>query len=404
MAHPPYKLVAQVAQARAARITRWMKGPLRKYYHLAFGNRAEKRLITALEKLPLYCQAPDPKAESATDLHEAMKQWTWWPQEDSLGQIKDSVLTLARTERRNPERRPWEMFELVDRRKSKLRLVERVNDLVGHAKDRFIEANFSDLEALSWERDKDKSAQNLLRDIDRIKEDVAAARTIDWAQYKDILSKVLDEECLLNVSGNDVALACYARVLELIVGHRKWGKIRKDSEALVYWLLEIGYPGMSDRNGLEQFNRAASFRWIWERARRLQQKRESKLEKLRQSGIQIEWDQESKEDAGLMELIAKGDLEALATLRQRYWRIVTAITARVMGNNQDAEEIALTVFDKVRKAAPEYVPTPWFKTWLSTIARRTAIDELRRTKAKFVGLGVIEPDDREDWSWQPPEQ
>src|SRR4030095_2918972 len=398
-----------------------MKGALRKHWLAFLGHRPERQLGECLEKLSNYCRAPDPNAKGAPDLDEAMKQFIWWPQEHLLGQLESSVFTLARSERKYPERRPWETFELVDGRKKKLRLLKHINDLVGRARERFIEASFSDLEALAAEPRENKDAADLLRDIHLVTEDISVARTIDWARYKGILLRLSANGKIASASGNDTALACYARVLEMIVDHRKWAKLRKESESLVYWLLKIGYPGGSGRDGVEHFNRMASFRWLWEKARRIQQKRESKLEKLRQSGVRIEWDEESRDDARLMELIAKNDLKALETLQQRYWRMVTGIAARVMRNNQRADEIALKVCDKVRAAAPEYVPTPFFKTWLSTVARRTAIDELRRARRRAYGginevlslfgmtsgVSIIEargPDDSEDWSWQPPEQ
>jgi len=56
-----------------------MKGAIRKYWRAAFGKRAKERLIADLGRLTFYCQPADPKAKGATDLHEAMKQFTYWP-------------------------------------------------------------------------------------------------------------------------------------------------------------------------------------------------------------------------------------------------------------------------------------------------------------------------------------
>jgi hypothetical protein len=418
MPHVPYKLHVEIAKARTTGLTGWLKGASRKYFNVAFGNSVKKQLRSALDKLSLYCQPPDPKAENATDLNAAMRQFTWWPDMFLLKQIQHSVLTLAKTERKDPERqRPWKMFELVDKRNLKLHLIDQINALAGRAKCLFLEANFSDLEALSWELGKDKNAQSLLRDIDRITEDISAGKAIDWAQYEAILSKVSGNGHLARVGGDNIKLACYARVLELIVDHRKWAKLRKDSEPLVYWLLEIGYPRVSGREGLVHFNREAVFGWLWEEARRRQQRREARLEKLRQSGFHKEWDEESREDARLMGLIARGDLKALETLKKRYWGMVGGIVFRVMRDNHLVEDIALLVFDKIRVAAREkYDPAPGFRYWLSTIARNTAIDQLRRhRKANPVrfssfemegepGLWISVPDDPRDWSWQPPGQ
>jgi RNA polymerase sigma-70 factor, ECF subfamily len=341
---------------------------------------AKRRLIDILERLALYCQAPDPQAKGSTDLHEAMKQFTWWPQNDLLKQLENSALTLAMTERKNPSRRIWKAFELVDTRMPTLHLLKHINELVERARERFTEANFSDLEALSWEWREDKDARNLLRDIDRIKENVSAARTIDWAQYKDILARFSDDGHVVHASGNDTALACYARVLELIVDNRRWGKLRKQSEALVFWLLEIGYPRVSGRDGLEQFNRAASFRWICEEGVKVQRKREAKWAKFQQSKRVIKKSKEDIEDDRLMELVRGENTHALATLRKRHEGRVKKFAKQILRSDSAVEDITQKVFIQVWKAAPEYVPAARLTTWLTEIAKNLALNEKNRAK------------------------
>src|SRR5262249_27669916 len=100
-----------------------MKGAIRKYWPPAFGKPAKERLIADLGRLALYCQPADPKAKSATDVDEAMKQFTWWPQRELLEQIEDGVLTIALTQRKYPARRIWKNFELVNKRNRKLHLL-----------------------------------------------------------------------------------------------------------------------------------------------------------------------------------------------------------------------------------------------------------------------------------------
>src|SRR5262249_39229574 len=97
----------------------------------AASNRAEERLKDDLKRLALHCQPPDPRAKNATDLNEAMKQFTWWPNADLLERIEYGVLTIALTQRKYPERQLWKNFVLVNKRKKKLHLVERINELVG---------------------------------------------------------------------------------------------------------------------------------------------------------------------------------------------------------------------------------------------------------------------------------
>jgi RNA polymerase sigma factor (sigma-70 family) len=346
----------------------------------AASNRMEERLRDDLARLTLYCQPPDPKARSATDLDEAMKEFTWWPNANLLERIEDGVLTIALTQRKFPERKIWKNFELVNKRKKKLHLLKQVNDLVERARERFIKANFSDLEALSWECREDKDAQNLLRDIGQIEKDDRAAKTIDWAQYKGILSRFSDDGSVAGASGSDTALACYARVLELIVDHRRWEKLRKESEALVYWLLKIGHLGATGKDDLEAFNRTAALRWVFEEVVRVGRERAAKLDKFQQSGAIIKKSKADIEDDQLMALVSRNNGDALAQLRKRHEGQVRATVRGILKSNSDEDDITQMVFTKVWKTAPEYVPTGKFTTFITTIAKRLAINEWERAR------------------------
>src|SRR5262249_6885616 len=219
--------------------------------------------------------------------------------------------------RKYPARRIWKNFELVNKRNRKLHLLDHVNDLVSRARERFTELGWSKLEELSWEQGED--GKKLFHDINRVRENLSAAKTIDWAQHKGILSKLSDEGLFAHPSGNDIALACYARVLEFIVEEPKWEKLRKQSEALVFWLLKIAHPGAEGRDGLEVFNLMASLKWFWEKKARIRREREAKLAKFHQSKIVIKKSREDIEDDRLMELVRiKGDTNALAQLWKRH--------------------------------------------------------------------------------------
>jgi len=354
-----------------------MKGALRKYWLVAFGKHAKKRVAADLASLAFYCQPADPKAKGATDLHQAMKQFTYWPQEELLGRLEDSVLTLALTERKFPDRRIWKNFQLIHRRMPRLRLVEHINEIVERAKERFTESGWSKLEELSWKED--EGARKLLRDISRLKENLSAAKTIDWAQYKDILSRFSDKGHLVNASGNDAALACYARVLELIVDHPRWEKLRKQSEALVFWLLRIGYPGVDD---LKEFNRYAAFKADWEQSTKNLRQREAKLAEFQQSGRVIKKSEDDIEDERLMELIAKNDQRAFEKLCRRHEGRVKRKVKEMLHSNLAAEDITQRVFIQVWRAAPTYVPTAKFTTWLIEIAKNLVINEKKRATAE----------------------
>lgn len=354
-----------------------MKGALRKYWIVAFGKHAKKRLAADLASLAFYCQPADAKAKGATDLHQAIKQFTYWPQEELLGQLEDSVLTVALTERKFPDRRIWKNFQLIHRRMPGLRLVEHINEIVERARERFTESGSSKLEELSWKED--EGTRKLLRDISRVKENLSAAKAIDWAQYKDILSRFSDKGHFVNVRGNDTALACYARVLELIVDHPKWEKLREQSEALVFWLLRIGYPGA---DGLKKFNRYAGFKADWEQSAKSRRQREAKLAEFQQSGRVIKKSKEDIDDERLMELIAKNDQRAFEKLFRRHEGRVKRKVEEMLRSNLAVADIAQRVFIQVWKAAPSYVPTAKFTTWLTEIAKNLALNEKKRATAE----------------------
>ena len=122
--------------------------------------------------------------------------------------------------------------------------------------DRLTEAGQSALETLSWEQGKD--AQNCCTILQRVRENLSAARTIDWAQHERVLSRFSHANSVELACGKNTAspeVRCYARVLELIVDHEKHERLRKESEPLVRWLAQIGHPLAKD---LEAFNREAA--------------------------------------------------------------------------------------------------------------------------------------------------
>jgi len=354
-----------------------MKGALRRYWNVAFGKRTRRRLTADLASLAFYCQPAHPKAKGATDLHEAIRQFTYWPSADFLEGIEDSVLVLAMTERKYPARRIWKNFQLIHRRMPGLRLVEHIKELVERAGERFTEGGWSKLEELSWKED--EGARKLLRDIGRVRENLSAAKTIDWAQYKDILAPFSNKGLFVNARGNDTAFACYVRVLELIVDDPKWEELRKQSAALVFWLLRIGYPGADD---LKQFNRYAAFKADWERSANNRRQCEAKLAEFQQSGRVIKKSKDDIDDEQLMELVAKNDQRAFEKLCRRHeWRVKRKVK-EILRSDSAVEDITQKIFIQVWKAAPTYVPTAKFTTWLTKIAKNLSLNEKKRATAE----------------------
>jgi RNA polymerase sigma-70 factor (ECF subfamily) len=79
----------------------------------------------------------------------------------------------------------------------------------------------------------------------------------------------------------------------------------------------------------------------------------------------------------------RADADALSELYDRYHRLVFSLALSTVGDHGTAEEITLDVFARVWEKADTYRPgRAQVNTWLTSIARYRAIDELRRRGAR----------------------
>jgi RNA polymerase sigma-70 factor, ECF subfamily len=83
-------------------------------------------------------------------------------------------------------------------------------------------------------------------------------------------------------------------------------------------------------------------------------------------------------DEILMHRIARNDAAAFDLLFLRHHRAVFSDTLRMVGDGPAAEDLTQECFLRVWRARERYQPTAAFRTWLFTIARRLALDELKR--------------------------
>jgi len=81
----------------------------------------------------------------------------------------------------------------------------------------------------------------------------------------------------------------------------------------------------------------------------------------------------------LLERIQHHDEMALSALYDAHVDAVFSVALHVLGNQQDAEEVTQDVFLRIWHKAEQYDPQRGrFLTWLLTITRRLAIDQVRR--------------------------
>lgn len=87
-------------------------------------------------------------------------------------------------------------------------------------------------------------------------------------------------------------------------------------------------------------------------------------------------------DEDLLELVAQGDEHALAATYDRHSTPVYSLALRVLGNAASAEDLVQEIFLHVWRRSGEYRPARGsVRTWLLTITRNRAIDQLRSREA-----------------------
>ena len=93
------------------------------------------------------------------------------------------------------------------------------------------------------------------------------------------------------------------------------------------------------------------------------------------------------ESVRLMLRVREGDTQAFEALVELHQGGVIGTVTRMLGNVDDAHDVAQQVFVRVWKSAPRYEPSAKFTTWLYTITRNLVFNEMRkRGRRKEVSL------------------
>jgi len=82
-------------------------------------------------------------------------------------------------------------------------------------------------------------------------------------------------------------------------------------------------------------------------------------------------------DVRLMLEVRDGSAAAFEELMLRYQGRLVTVLEHLVGNRDQAEDLAQEVFLRVYRARQSYVPGSKFSTWLYTIANNTAMNTLR---------------------------
>jgi RNA polymerase sigma factor (sigma-70 family) len=86
------------------------------------------------------------------------------------------------------------------------------------------------------------------------------------------------------------------------------------------------------------------------------------------------------DDAGLASRFASGDADSVRVVYQTYGRLVFSIAHKVLGDPGLAEDATQQTFVQAWRGAGSYDPARPLAAWLSTIAKRVAIDVYRRER------------------------
>ena len=98
------------------------------------------------------------------------------------------------------------------------------------------------------------------------------------------------------------------------------------------------------------------------------------------------------EDAALLRLVAEGDDDAFMELYARYERLAYALTLRVIGDRQLAEDAFAEALLTVWRSASRFDGTRGsVRTWILTIVHRRAVDVVRRENRERVRARVEPP-------------
>ncbi|MGE3960253.1 MAG: sigma-70 family RNA polymerase sigma factor [Dehalococcoidia bacterium] len=89
------------------------------------------------------------------------------------------------------------------------------------------------------------------------------------------------------------------------------------------------------------------------------------------------------DDAVLMEALGRGDLQALEALYDRYSALVFSVSLRVLHDPQLAEDVVQEVFLRLWRQPASFDPGRGrFISWLMSVTRNRALDELRRVSRR----------------------
>ncbi len=112
-------------------------------------------------------------------------------------------------------------------------------------------------------------------------------------------------------------------------------------------------------------------------------------EAVRHEALALEWRLAAADDTTLVTACAEGVPEAFRELLSRYRRSAIALAYQMMGDLEDAEDVAQEAFVRVFVAIPRFRGQAAFSTWLYRIVTNLCLGD-RRRRRRVVDLAVVQ--------------
>jgi len=95
---------------------------------------------------------------------------------------------------------------------------------------------------------------------------------------------------------------------------------------------------------------------------------------------------QTKEDSYYISSILAGNISDFSILVDKYKDMVYTLAYRIVGNREDAEELAQDVFVKVYRSLKNFRGKSKFSTWLYSITYNASISKVRKKQMESVSL------------------
>lgn len=123
-------------------------------------------------------------------------------------------------------------------------------------------------------------------------------------------------------------------------------------------------------------------------------------EAIRPQVVPLDTGMSSASDAELVAACSEGVPEAFRELLRRYRKSTMTLAYQMLGNGEDAEDVAQEAFVRVFQALPKFRGESTFSTWLYRIVTNLCLGRMRRRRPTVPLEAVPEPGTAEGPGWQ----